>query len=108
MAYEFDPKHPGRPTHEDFAALSAIVIAQDAAASNGMSFDALLADICDAKSLIYMADQRVMRATAALAPKPGVTLAALLATVYLDAFRTGVIFGHGRETVKDVATPEVS
>jgi hypothetical protein len=46
-----DPRFPDRPTHEDFARLSEVVIEQD----DNMKVD----DVIDLESLMYMAINRV-------------------------------------------------
>lgn len=86
---EPDPRFPDRPTHPDFAKLSAVICAQDAR-SEQAGFDLLadLATVVDPESLRYLAQQRVDRLAVALGEWTPTTRAAL-SSVFMDGFMTG-------------------
>lgn len=79
-----------QPQHSDFAALCAIVRQLDNESDHGI--DHILATVgVDPDSLLYMSEQRALRA--ALMLPVGMTQ---LQSVYFDAFLTGLRFERGR------------
>lgn len=81
-----DARFPGRPTHEDFARLSAALHANDGA----VDFIEALSRFADPASVEYMAKQRAMM----ISPDPNVQLA--VAAAWMDAFAAGVGFERSR------------
>lgn len=80
---------PNRPDHPDFWKLSNVVLWMDGACEDEGGFKRVMAEAgVDARSLVYMAHQRAMRAYNGT---DQATLMALTA-VYLDAFLAGVHF----------------
>lgn len=84
-----DPRFPDRPTHPDFARLSATVIEQDQRAE---TFGINAAASVHLPSFAYLAQRRVRMATEGLELGEGMAVA-ILAT-YLDAFQLGVGFAE--------------
>lgn len=83
-----------RPEHHDFWRLVTVVNEGDDQADLGVPIPEIMTDLVDMESLIYMADQRVMRIERSSRAMRNLTAEGRAAVValYIDAFRTGVRF----------------
>lgn len=94
-----DPNFPGRPSHADFWTLAHIVSEQDARAETGTRLPEEVGSLADLNSVLYVAEQRVLRARMALPLDPGYrvdTVSSLydiaMQAVWLDGWTTGAHF----------------
>lgn len=85
-----DPKFPDRPQHPDFARLAAVVCENDQKAETGHA-DAVMGQI-DLPSLVYMAEQRILRVKMLLPPG-----APALQALYFDAFFAGMAYARAKD-----------
>ena len=79
-----DPLFPDRPQHPDFWKLSKAVNYHDDEAAN-REIEEIIGEYIDPASLIYMADQRILRTGL----QGGNALRARLLALYVDAFTLG-------------------
>jgi hypothetical protein len=97
-----DPAFPERPDHPDFWALSRIVQQMDHDAETNNQGD-VVGSLCpfgvDARSVVYMAKQRVLRGEKLLSEEG--TFYAKAVIMWLDAFTAGVQLGR-EQAVKTV------
>lgn len=80
---------PGRPDHPDFWLLAEVVTNQDNKSENVSTKEEQLGQVADPDSLLYVAQQRALRA---LGPKASTGQLARMAAVWLDAFMAGAAF----------------
>jgi len=80
-----DPLFPDRPDHPDFLRLSKAVIHFDSEADGGRDIEEIVGELIDLPSLIYMADQRILRTGL----QGGNAIRARLLALYVDAFSLG-------------------
>jgi hypothetical protein len=95
-------EHPDRPDHEDFRLLAELMQDLDRQAEFGVPVEELVP--ADQNSVIYAADQRLLRALG-----PGwLTLTRAmkmtLLAVYLDAFTLGTSFANRRHADNETGT----
>lgn len=91
-----DPEFPDRPQHPDFWAMSRAVIEKDKEVDGGKSIEQVLDEASiDTDSLIYMARQRSLMMARAIPEATDETIARL-ASVWIDAFLTGLAVGDER------------
>ncbi len=96
-----DPRFPDRPTHDDFAKLSEVVIYNDNAALIGGGFNARVHEFVDLDSLTYMAEQRARMAVDRMGFADGEVLAGLVTTIasaIIDGFVMGAAFQQSKLT----------
>lgn len=84
---------PGRPEHPDLMKLSDVILKLDGRATEGgESFEAIVGDVIDVKSLSYMAQQRIRWAY----PNISEEGASAMAAMFLNGFLAG-FFWHDRK-----------
>lgn len=85
---------PNRPDTPDFWRLAAVVQDFDSATDDGTAFDRLVSPIIDTESLIYVAQQRALRASMAnpLTGRRPIIDEVKLAAVWIDAFVAGAMY----------------
>lgn len=98
MTTAADPRFPNRPQHPDFQKMSAAVRALDAAGDSGQSLEEIVAghDV-DVDSLIYMANQRALRAVLLFESSPAPDEAKYSAN-WIDGFMAGLKIERDRPT----------
>lgn len=91
-----DPHFPDRPSHADFWTLAHIVSEQDARAESGTPLPEEVGSLADLNSVLYVAEQRVLRARMALPPLQRrvdtVRFDIAMQAVWLDGWTTGAHF----------------
>ena len=80
-----DPLFPDRPDHPDFLRLSEAIIYLDGEADGDRDIEDIVGEFIDLPSLIYMADQRILRTGL----QGGNAIRARLLALYVDAFSLG-------------------
>ena len=85
-----DPQFPNRPQHVDFWRMAAAVKVNDHIAESG-DMERLFAEV-DHRSLMYMAEQRALRAMDKF-PEPDLTT---MSSVWLDGFMAALRFAESR------------
>lgn len=92
----YDPDFPNRPQHDDFFALADEVRTLDELGDKGISLEdiAILSGF-DLDSLLYMANQRALRANKLFADSPAPQEAKLSAN-WIDGFMAGLRLGKKR------------
>lgn len=83
---------PNRPEHDDFWTLCMIVQDLDSAADDA-GFDRLVGPIIDIPSLLYMTEQRALRAVVNSSTEEFIRIQA----TWLDGFILGAMFQKRRE-----------
>lgn len=86
---------PNRPDTADFWLLAEVVQDFDSAADDGTPIDRLIAPIVDMDSLVYMAQQRALRAQMAdnpLIAQSKLPLEVKLAGLWMEGFAAGAQF----------------
>jgi len=92
-----------RPDHDDFWILSEIIIDSDEVATQQSLMDAIDGYI-DLDSLVYMAQQRALRALRVETEQElieGKEAIAVLASVWMDAFVTGIRYEKKKNSKED-------
>jgi len=79
-----------RPEHPDFEKLRKVVVYQDQQADSGIGIPEIVDGAIDVDALGYMARQRAIRAVRLVGPTSDAIT--LLATIWIDAFVSGVHF----------------
>jgi hypothetical protein len=103
-----DPKFPNRPDHPDFWKLSDILIGNDTTAESGPhGLDQVMDSVpVDMATIIYMANQRVMRSDQEIGPASPKEMKRIL---WVDAFIAGYKMAEARaqSVVKITVDPTV-
>lgn len=91
-----DAEHPDRPDHEDFRLLASLLQDIDTQADAGVDVNQLMS--VDLPSLMYVADQRMLRTsgTTNWYQTMSARLRIAVMGLYFDAFTLGVAFERAR------------
>ena len=85
-----DPRFPDRPTHPDFARLSAAVLVNDARADAGEDVPAIFE--ADGDSLVYMVEQRMHTAFGFGVHMIPEGMQTMMQALFIDGFTVGIQF----------------
>lgn len=90
-----DPRFPNRPDHPDFWIMAEAVQDFDSAADDGTAMPRIVESMVDLDSLLYMAEQRALRAAKMVNPfmaRTPDTERIKLQSMWIDAFMAGALY----------------